>query len=173
MLTYPSLQISWSTMPLPVLHQYRYVYNLPCPSAFSSPINALLLSNGIGLRSPTAIAARRAHASKHPATATAPPTKKSRDQPSPSNAQVPESRTGSMDKADREKERRHDSRQRVSKPGSGSSSALGRVSKDQLANAVRKHFNNAAISEQDAIARFLYKVHEEKRGREFRLRFQP
>jgi hypothetical protein len=49
----------------------------------------------------------------------------------------------------------------------------GRVGKDQLASAVRKHFNNIAVSEQDAVARFLYKVREQRRGREFRLRFQP
>lgn len=48
-----------------------------------------------------------------------------------------------------------------------------RVSKDHLAAAVRKHFNNVAISEQDAVARFLYKVREERKGRAFRLRFQP
>jgi hypothetical protein len=49
----------------------------------------------------------------------------------------------------------------------------GRVSKDQLAMSVRKHFNNVALVEQDAIARFLYKVREEGKGREFRLRFKP
>ncbi|KMU84115.1 hypothetical protein CIHG_01901 [Coccidioides immitis H538.4] len=51
--------------------------------------------------------------------------------------------------------------------------AYGRVSKEHLASAVRKHFNNTAISEQDAIAKFVYKVSEERKGREFRYRFQP
>jgi hypothetical protein len=49
----------------------------------------------------------------------------------------------------------------------------GRVSKEQLALTVRKHFNSAGLVEQEAIARFLYKVREEGKGREFRLRFQP
>lgn len=48
-----------------------------------------------------------------------------------------------------------------------------RVSKDQLALAVRKHFNSAGLAEQETIARFLYKVREEGKGRQFRLRFQP
>ncbi|KAF3480564.1 uncharacterized protein GIQ15_05911 [Arthroderma uncinatum] len=113
--------IDWSTMPLSVLHEYRYVYNLPCPSSFSSQINAILLSQGVGLRSATAISRQ-------------------------------------------EQEEGGETLHRVSR---------GRVSKARLAAAVRKHFNNTAISEQDAIARFLYKVNEERRGKEFRLRFQP
>ena len=48
-----------------------------------------------------------------------------------------------------------------------------RVSKDQFALVVRKHFNSAGLSEQETIARFLYTVREERRGRQFRLRFQP
>jgi len=48
-----------------------------------------------------------------------------------------------------------------------------RVSKDQFALVVRKHFNSAGMSEQESIARFLYTVREERRGRQFRLRFQP
>ncbi|KNG86981.1 hypothetical protein ANOM_005043 [Aspergillus nomiae NRRL 13137] len=48
-----------------------------------------------------------------------------------------------------------------------------RVSKNHLAFTVRKHFNSAGLAEQEAIARFLYKVREEGRGRQFRLRFQP
>lgn len=48
-----------------------------------------------------------------------------------------------------------------------------RVSKDQFALVVRRHFNSAGLSEQETIARFLYTVREERRGRQFRLRFQP
>lgn len=47
------------------------------------------------------------------------------------------------------------------------------MSKDQFALVVRRHFNNAGLSEQETIARFLYTVREERRGRQFRLRFQP
>lgn len=33
-----------------------------------------------------------------------------------------------------------------------------RQSKEQLANAVRKHFNGQGIAENDAVVEFLYKV---------------
>ncbi|EEP77565.1 predicted protein [Uncinocarpus reesii 1704] len=119
--------INWSTMPLSVLHQYRYVHNLPCPSAFSSQINSILLSRGIGLRSPTAIAARNAQRAAN---------------------RTPQSSSSSS--------------KRAKEATSGTQDGVGlhpvsqaRVSKDHLASAVRKHFNNTAISEQDAIARSL------------------
>ncbi|EER22879.1 hypothetical protein D8B26_004449 [Coccidioides posadasii str. Silveira] len=143
--------INWSSMPLSVLHQYRYVHKLQCPSAFSSRINPILLSRGIGYRSPTAIAMRNAQKV----------AKKNGDkgknfQPSSSkNPKDFKSTTGEGLQ-----------RSRIG-------TAYGRVSKEHLASAVRKHFNNTAISEQDAIAKFVYKVSEERKGREFRYRFQP
>ncbi|KAI2248766.1 hypothetical protein LOZ03_006594, partial [Ophidiomyces ophidiicola] len=152
-------------MPLTVLHQYRYVHNLPCPSSFSSYMNSVLLSRGIGLRSPTAIAHRRA-ARRRPTAAV---HKNNNNNPSP-----PASSAAKVSKR---------SKAAVSAPpaptpvavaataagagaGAGAESASacraqGRVSKEQLAASVRKHFNNTAISEQDAIARFVYKVCEE------------
>ena len=72
--------------------------------------------------------------------------------------------------------------------------STGRLSRDQLANNVRKHFNNLAVSEGEVLAKFRYLVrqgglaetaHRPREGtglgglhngggeREFRLRFNP
>lgn len=114
-------QLPWSDLPLEILHSYRHVHKLPTPSAFASDYSRIVLSQGVGLRSPTSLAARRAQNST-----------------------------------------------------SGDSPRRGqdRVSKDQFALVVRRHFNSAGLSEQETIARFLYTVREERRGRQFRLRFQ-
>ncbi|EEQ91239.1 hypothetical protein RJZ56_007872 [Blastomyces dermatitidis] len=152
--------INWSSMPLSVLHQYRHAYNLPCASAYSSQISSIILSQGIGLRSPTTIAARRAQLAARRKTV----------------------EDGSVSRSSK----KDDITNNKSLDGDNSSSApgmdlhristvrgQGKVTKDQLATAVRKHFNNVGLVEQDAIARFLYKVREEGKGHEFRLRFQP
>ncbi|CAI7595320.1 unnamed protein product [Penicillium bialowiezense] len=115
-------RLPWTDLPLEILHSYRHLHKLPTPSAFASDYSRIVLSQGVGLRSPTSLAARRAQSSR-----------------------------------------------------SGDSVRRGqdRVSKDQFALVVRKHFNSAGLSEQETIARFLYTVREERRGRQFRLRFQP
>ncbi|KAH8592918.1 hypothetical protein B0O99DRAFT_493794, partial [Bisporella sp. PMI_857] len=46
-----------------------------------------------------------------------------------------------------------------------------RQSKEQLANAVRKHFNSMGISENDTVVDFLYKVRWQDKN--FRMRFSP
>ncbi|OAL69088.1 hypothetical protein A7D00_6847 [Trichophyton violaceum] len=151
--------INWSTMPLSVLHEYRYAYNLPCPSAFSSQINSILLSQGPGLGSATAISIRRKQLLQQ--------LQSDRQQHDDSMQIDTDTDVKSRQEASNNTGRQDKVLHRLSTP------AQGRVSKAQLASAVRKHFNNTAISEQDAIARFLYKVNEERRGKEFRLRFQP
>jgi hypothetical protein len=135
-------------MPLGLLHDYRHAYKLASPSAYSRPSSKLLLSSGIGLQSPTAIAARRTQlaASKRASD---------REERGKKLAAATES-----DLPEAQKVLHQIIRQ-------------GRVSKEQLALAVRRHFNSAGLLEQEAIARFLYKVREEGKGREFRLRFQP
>ncbi|KAL3457473.1 hypothetical protein BJX64DRAFT_16841 [Aspergillus heterothallicus] len=156
-------RISWADMPLEFLHSYRHAYKLTTPSAYSSEYAHNLLSRGIGLRSPTAIAAQRAQLSKHDSQQTNGASRNSLHHTNGRNG------TSSGDRHNRSK---------------GSSSHDGkdalhhivgqdRVSKNQLATAVRKHFNSAGLVEQEAIARFLYKVREEGRGRHFRLKFQP
>lgn len=147
-------------MPLEVLHSYRHAHKLSTPSAFSNDYSHLLLSSGVGLRSPTSLAARRSQiqrshqarevngslaekASANPVSGKAPPT----DHSGPPYL--------------------------VDDKSLHQVVGQGRVSKNQLVQAVRKHFNDAGLGEQEAIARFLYKVREEGRGHQFRLRFQP
>ncbi|KAJ6059584.1 hypothetical protein N7444_003223 [Penicillium canescens] len=133
--------------PLEILHSYRHVHKLPTPSAFASDYSRTILSQGIGLRSPTSIAARRAQSS----------SSSSRNHSHTHN---------------------HGHSHRHGRNGESADSlrrivGQDRVSKDQFALVVRRHFNSAGLSEQETIARFLYTVREERRGRQFRLRFQP
>ncbi|KAJ5150209.1 hypothetical protein N7448_001787 [Penicillium atrosanguineum] len=134
-------RVPWSDLPLDILHAYRHVHKLPTPSAFSNDYSRVVLSQGVGLRSPTALAARRAQSSKD------------RSEWNTASGSQTES---SVDDA---------SLRRII--------GQDRVSKDQFALVVRRHFNSAGLSEQETIARFLYTVREERRGRQFRLRFQP
>ncbi|KAF3393737.1 hypothetical protein F1880_004751 [Penicillium rolfsii] len=134
-------RVPWSDLPLDILHAYRHVHKLPTPSAFSTDYSRLILSQGVGLRSPTALAARRAQSTRSST-----------------------------------RERNGNAAQDAESPSSSTLHRIvgqDRVSKDQFALVVRKHFNSAGLSEQETIARFLYTVREERRGRQFRLRFQP
>lgn len=153
-------------MPLSMLHSYRHSYKLSCPSAYPSEYSQLLLSKGIGLRSPTAIAAQRAHQAKHD-----PQTNGVNGVDS--SAVAPKNTAPNGIASSREPTHTHGQRTVDGKSALHRIIAQDRVSKKQLATAARKHFNNAALAEQEAIARFLYKVREEGRGRQFRLRFQP
>jgi hypothetical protein len=143
-------QLPWSDLPLEILHSYRHVHKLPTPSAFASDYSRTILSQGIGLRSPTSLAARRA-------------------QSSPSSSSHNHTHTQNHS---------HGHGHRHGRNGESADSlrrivGQDRVSKDQFALVVRRHFNSAGLSEQETIARFLYTVREERRGRQFRLRFQP
>jgi len=162
--------IPWSTMPLSFLHEYRHAYNLASPSAYSSQISSIVLSQGIGLRSPTAIAARRAQSaarSHHKSNGVSQSSKRVKESAGASRRETSTNAGSAVNRRDNVEKRKdvglelHQLRGR------------GRVSRDQLAMSVRKHFNNVALVEQEAIARFLYKVREEGKGREFRLRFKP
>ncbi|KAL2848789.1 hypothetical protein BJY01DRAFT_152028 [Aspergillus pseudoustus] len=156
-------RISWSDMPLEFLHSYRHAYKLTTPSAYSNEYAHNLLSRGIGLRSPTAIAAQRAQLSKHDSHQTNSSSRPSLHHTNGHNG------TGIGDRHISSKETSsHDGKDILHQ-------IIGqdRVSKNQLATAVRKHFNSAGLVEQEAIARFLYKVREEGRGRHFRLKFLP
>lgn len=144
-------------MPLDILHSYRHAYNLPIASAYSTSYSHILLSQGIGIRSPTSIAAQRAQIS----------------------AQDPTRPSTSAMKINHHHRKNHNRNNHSGNAIFDGKNALhriigqNRVSKDQLALAVRKHFNSAGLAEQETIARFLYKVREEGKGRQFRLRFQP
>ncbi|CAL00593.1 hypothetical protein AAWM_01565 [Aspergillus awamori] len=163
-------KIPWSDMPLELLHSYRHAYKLSTPSAFASEYSHLLLSRGIGLRSPTSIAAQRAHLARQDQTTNG----------SQSSASTSRKALQSNSSAPNGVSTRH--KDRPSNKGPDTIDTKGalhhiigqeRVCKNQLAVTVRKHFNSAGLAEQEAIARFLYKVREEGRGRHFRLRFQP
>ncbi|KAJ5753492.1 uncharacterized protein N7511_007645 [Penicillium nucicola] len=142
-------RLPWSDLPLEILHSYRHVHKLPTPSAFASDYSRTILSQGIGLRSPTSLAARRAQSS------------------SSHNHTYPHTHAHTHVHSGH--------RGRNGESGDSLRRIVGqdRVSKDQFALVVRRHFNSAGLSEQETIARFLYTVREERRGRQFRLRFQP
>ncbi|KAJ5081904.1 hypothetical protein NUU61_010168 [Penicillium alfredii] len=142
-------RLPWSDLPLDILHAYRHVHKLPTPSAFANDYSRIVLSQGIGLRSPTSLAARRAQSSHSNSQSNSNSNSHSARDRNPASA-------GSVDDS---------SLRRII--------GQDRVSKDQFALVVRKHFNSAGLSEQESIARFLYTVREERRGRQFRLRFQP
>ena len=152
-------QVPWCDMPLEILHSYRHAYKLNTPSAFSTDYSSLLLSSGIGLRSPTSLAARRnqIYRSQQAHEVNGPSAENSF--PNAVDGKTPHADQSGPPYAVNEK-----SLHKVV--------GQGRVNKNQLVQAVRKHFNNAGLGEQDAITRFLYKVHEESRGHQFRLRFQ-
>ncbi|PWY71611.1 hypothetical protein BO70DRAFT_119129 [Aspergillus heteromorphus CBS 117.55] len=163
-------KIPWSEMPLELLHSYRHGYKLSTPSAFSSEYSHLLLSRGIGLRSPTSIAAQRANISRQNQI----------NNGSQSSTSTSRKALHTKSSAPNGVTVKHKDRHAHRGPNTiDGKSALhqiigqDRVNKNQLAVTVRKHFNSAGLAEQEAIARFLYKVREEGRGRHFRLRFQP
>ncbi|KAF9893773.1 hypothetical protein FE257_009943 [Aspergillus nanangensis] len=182
-------KINWPDMPLDILHSYRHSYKLSTPSAFASEYSHMLLSRGIGLLSPTAIAAQRAHLSRQ--------SQESNDSNNVNGASSSHSVAASTNKSlpplttngvgkhhhhnhnNNNKNKNNNSKRPAASSSIDRRSALNhiigqdRVGKPQLALAVRKHFNSAGLAEQEAIARFLYKVREEGRGRHFRLRFQP
>lgn len=154
------VQMHWPEMPLEILHSYRHAHKLSSPSAFNSEYSRLLLSKGIGLRSPTSIAAQRAHSSESDKGPRTNGSTKKTLQPGTSGPNGTSTKPSNSHRIDR-------------KNALNQICSQDRVSKNQLAVTVRKHFNSAGLAEQEAIARFLYKVREEGRGRHFRLRFQP
>lgn len=147
-------------MPLDILHAYRHAYNLPIASAYSRSYSHILLSQGIGLRSPTSIAAQRAQLSAQ--------------NPNRLSTSAAMKRSASLNHHNRKNHNRNNG-DAIFDGRNALHRIIGqnRVGKDQLALAVRKHFNSAGLAEQETIARFLYKVREEGKGRQFRLRFQP
>ncbi|OAX82835.1 hypothetical protein ACJ72_02816 [Emergomyces africanus] len=165
--------INWSSMPLSVLHQYRHAYNLPCPSAYSSQISSIILNQGIGLRSPTTIAARRAQlAARRKPSENGGGSRSSKKDDLTNNAGAAAVSGSGVNKL-LERESIKEGASAMDLHSISTLRGQGKVTKDHLATAVRKHFNNVGLVEQDAIARFLYKVREEGKGHEFRMRFQP
>ncbi|KAF7588694.1 hypothetical protein BBP40_005327, partial [Aspergillus hancockii] len=150
-------KIHWPEMPLEFLHSYRHAYKLSSPSAYPTEYSQLLLSRGIGLRSPTAIAAQRAHRQSQNTNGSNTNTKK---------AHNPHIATTNSTNTARKAPLGHNSKYPGAIDGKNALNHIigqDRVGKNQLAVSVRKHFNSAGLAEQEAIARFLYKVREEGR----------
>lgn len=166
--------MSWSETPTDILHAYRHAYKLPTPSAFSTEYSRILLSQGIGLQSPTSIAARRSQISynedHHEVSGN---LNKKHIEPnySPTIMAAIDARQQQQQQQQQGHAYLHGGASR--KDRLNSIIGQGRVGKNQLALAVRKHFNSAGLVEQEAVARFLYKLHEDARGHQFRIRFQP
>lgn len=155
-------------MPLDILHSYRYAYKLDTPSAFSNDYSHLLLSRGIGLRSPTSLAARRAHLTNQTRGNNNGGRKRSSSHDDETATTATAAAAASSSPRSRKDPTTIDTKSALNQV-----IGQGRVNKNQLAMVVRKHFNNASLGEQEAVSRFLYKVREEGSGRQFRLRFQP
>lgn len=168
-------QIPWAQMPLSILHDYRHAYKLSTPSAYSKPYSKMLLSYGIGLRSPTAIAARRAQLLQARRAMNGSFLNDQQGTSPSGELAATTTENGLRGDYTRSNNVAHLSDDDLDRHDRNLHRIIGqgRVGKEQLALAVRKHFNSAGLVEQEAIARFLYKVREEGKGREFRLRFQP
>jgi Sin3 binding region of histone deacetylase complex subunit SAP30 len=146
-------------MDLKDLHSYRHAYRLNTSGSQTNPQAHLFLANAArqGIYSPSVVAARRKQRQlkkRSKETATGPKERSSsRLKGAASNA----NNISSMDFED-----------------------SGRQTKEQLATAVRKHFNAMSVSEGEVVARFTYVVRhiaasmtdaDEDKG--FRMRFKP
>lgn len=138
------LQINWLDQPLSLLHAYRHTYRLQTPSSFTHPVSQMILARGIGRHSPTMVASRRAKRAQKA-------------------SQAPQSSS---------------SHPHNDKDGSGAGNANGKggfgggkAPKEQLAMAVRKHFNAMGLNESETVVRIAYVGSQNRR--EFRQRFRP
>ncbi|KAF8441869.1 hypothetical protein BGX38DRAFT_1203339 [Terfezia claveryi] len=165
--------ISWHLVPLPVLHRYRHAYRLRVPSA-SSFYNNLILSQGIGKRSPSRAgyvfpsSSSRGYMSTnahhhhhnhhhHPGLA--------RD-----GSGLSEMSFGG-DLAGEDGGGSGSGSGSAGRASDGGEGRRGRITREQLATVVRKNFNAQPISESDVIVNFLYSV--KNQDKTFRLRFPP
>ena len=140
------------------LHSYRHAHRLATPGSHINPQAHLIFANSArkGVYPPSVVAARRKHRE----------LKKSRKD----MVVVPKERCSS--------------RLRGSVHGAGNPSIVdaddsGKQTKEQLAMAVRKHFNAMSVSEGEVVARFTYVVRQlasssdKDQDTGFRMRFKP
>lgn len=145
-------------MHLKDLHNYRHAYRLTTPSSQINPQAHVIFAHAArkGVLSPSIVAARRKQRM----------LKKSRKE------------IGSGLKE------RSSSRLKGAANGADNTSSLdsveiGKQSKEQLATAVRKHFNAMSVSEGEVVARFTYVVRHTAGSLDgdqdqcFRMRFRP
>jgi Sin3 binding region of histone deacetylase complex subunit SAP30 len=146
-------------MELEDLHRYRYAYRLNTPSSQTNPQANLIFAHAArkGIYSPSVVAARRKQrALRKPRRDTAAGLKERSSSRLKGAANSAANSTPSIDYNESDKQ-----------------------TKEQLAMAVRKHFNAMSVSECEAVARFTYVVKQiagasdEDQDRGFRMRFNP
>lgn len=147
-------------MNLKDLHSYRHAYRLNTPCSQTNPQANLFLANAArkGIFSPSVVATRR---------------------------KLQRVKKARYETAAAGLKERSSSRLKGAANNAGNISSIdlddsGRQTKEQLATAVRKHFNAMSVSEGEVVARFTYVVRhiaasttdtDEDKG--FRMRFQP
>ncbi|KAF7510491.1 hypothetical protein GJ744_006337 [Endocarpon pusillum] len=152
-------RIPWHDMDLKDLHTYRHAYRLNTPSSQTNPQAHLIFANAArkGLHSPSVVAARRRQRQ----------LKKSR-----------KAMAGGL------KERSSSRLKGAANGAANDTSAIDnnecdKHTKEQLAMAVRKHFNAMSVSEGEVVARFTYVVRQIAGSidgdgdKGFRMRFKP
>lgn len=145
-------------MDLKDLHNYRHAHRLNTSSSYINSQANVIFANAArkGIYSPSVVAARRKQRE----------LKKNRREMAAGNKE------------------RSSSRLKGIADGAGNASHVdldesGRQSKEQLAMAVRKHFNAMSVSEGEVVARFTYVVRhmagsvDADQDQGFRMRFKP
>jgi Sin3 binding region of histone deacetylase complex subunit SAP30 len=140
------------------LHSYRHAHRLNTSSSYTNPQAHLIFADAArrGVNAPAIVVARRKRQE----------LKKNRK----------ESTTGQKE--------RSSSRLKGAATGAANSSSgefdeYGRQTKEQLALAVRRHFNAMSVSEGETLARFTYVVkhtagsYDGDQDKGFRMRFKP
>lgn len=146
-------------MDLKDLHSYRHAYRLDTPTSQINPHAHLFLAHAArkGIYSPSVVAARR------------------------KQWQLKKSRKEATEGAkERSTSRLKGGTNVAANLSSVDMEETGKQTKDQLATAVRKHFNAMSVSEAEVVARFTYVVRhnaasmtEADEDKGFRMRFKP
>lgn len=146
-------------MDLEDLHRYRYAYRLNTPSSQTNPQANLIFAHAArkGIYSPSVVAARRKQRAL-------------RKRGSDTAAGLKERSSSRLKGA---------ANSAVNSTPSINNNESGKQTKEELAMAVRKHFNSMSVSEGEAVARFTYVVKQiagasdGDQDRGFRMRFKP
>ena len=152
-------QIPWHDMDLKDLHAYRHAYRLNTPSSQTNSQAHLIFANAArkGVHSPSVVAARRRQRQlKKSRKATAAGLKER------SSSRLKEAANGA-----------------ANDKSAIDNNECDKHTKEQLATAVRKHFNAMSVSEGEVVARFTYVVRQIATSTDgdgdkgFRMRFKP
>jgi Sin3 binding region of histone deacetylase complex subunit SAP30 len=146
-------------MDLEDLHSYRHAHRLNTPSSQTNPQANLIFAHAArkGIYSPSVVAARRKQRALR---------KRRRDTAAGVKERSSSRLKGAANGA-------------VNSTPSIDHNESGKQTKEQLAMAVRKHFNAMSVSEGEVVARFTYVVKQRAgssdadQDRGFRMRFKP